>query len=106
MELLIKQSNFERIATEKISQMSFLNLMSLISSYKSINMISPSNPLYKYICFYAPYRPKINVKEQKILFTEDQNYATMTNAINCVRKMKKEKQFLLINENPIEFNMK
>ncbi len=106
MELLIKQSNFERIATEKISQMSFLNLMSLISSYKSINMITPTNTLYKYICYYAPYRPKINVKEQKILLTGDHNYATMTNAINSIKKMKKDKQFLLINENPIEFNMK
>ena len=44
MEALMDQNNLERLASEKMSQMSFINLMSLISSYKAINMIIPSNP--------------------------------------------------------------
>ena len=54
MEDKISESNLEKIALSKMSQMSFLNLMSLISSYRAINMITPSNPLYKYLCYYAP----------------------------------------------------
>ena len=106
MEALMDQNNLERLASEKMSQMSFINLMSLISSYKAINMITPSNPLYKYLCYYAPYRPKINQKEQKVLLTENQNYASMTNAIKNLQKIKQINQSLKLKEKTIEFNFR
>ena len=100
------QNNLERLASEKMSQMSFINLMSLISSYKAINMITPSNPLYKYLCYYAPYRPKINQKEQKVLLNENQNYASMTNAIKNLQKLKQINQSIKLKEKTIEFNFR
>ena len=105
MEDKISESNLEKIALSKMSQMSFLNLMSLISSYRAINMITPSNPLYKYLCYYAPYRPKINEREQKILFKENQNYASMTKAIKSLSQMKKINKSINIKEKLIEFNI-
>ena len=105
MEDLMSKYNFERLASSKMSQMTFLNLMSLISSYRAINMITPSNPLYKYLCYYAPYRPKINEREQKSLFSGNQNFASMTNAIKNLSKMRKINKSINLDEKPIEFNI-
>ena len=105
MEQIQFQNPFEKMANSRISKMDFLTFMELISTYKTLNMFDQNNPLYMYICYFVPYTPKINEREQKILFKENQNYASMTKAIKSLSQMKKINKSINIKEKLIEFNI-
>ena len=93
MEQIQYQNSFEKMANARIAKMDFLTFMQLISSYKTLNMFNQNNPLYMYICYFIPYTPKINKKQKKLLFQNNLNYASMTNAIRYLSQMKKNNKF-------------
>ena len=97
--------SFEHLAIQKMIHMDFSYLMSLISSYKTLNMIHPNNPLYQYICYFTPYRPKINEKEKKVLLQSNQNYVSMTNAIKNLKKVKNSGK-PIYKDQVIQFDLK
>ena len=98
------ENSFQHLAFQKMIHMNFSYLMSLISSYKTLNMIHPNNPLYQYLCYFTPYRPKINEKERKLLFQSNQNYASMTNAVRNLKKFQNSNQQIYKDE-IIQFNL-
>ena len=102
MEQIQYQNSFEKMANARIAKMDFLTFMQLISSYKTLNMFNQNNPLYMYICNFIPYTPKINKKQKKLLFQNNLNYASMTNAIRYLSQMKKNNKFFEINEKTIQ----
>ena len=106
MEQIQYQNSFEKMANARIAKMDFLTFMQLISSYKTLNMFNQNNPLYMYICNFIPYTPKINKKQKKLLFQNNLNYASMTNAIRYLSQMKKNNKFFEINEKTIQFNLR
>ena len=98
MEQIQIQNPFEKMANSRISKMDFLTFMELISTYKTLNMFDQNNPLYMYICYFVPYTPKINQKQKKLLFQNNLNYASMTNAIRYLTQMRKMNKYLDIKE--------
>ena len=73
--------------------------------FKSLNMIHPNNPLYQYICYFTPYRPKINEKDKKVLLQSNQNYVSMTNAIRNLKKVKNSSK-PIYKDQVIQFDLK
>ena len=106
MEQIQFQNPFEKMANSRISKMDFLTFMELISTYKTLNMFDQNNPLYMYICYFVPYTPKINQKQKKLLFQNNLNYASMTNAIRYLTQMRKMNKYLDIKEKTIQFNLR
>ena len=106
MEQSQNQNPFEKMAEARISKMDFKTFMELILTYKTLNMFNPNNPLYMYICYFVPYTPKINKKQKKLLFQNNLNYASMTNAIKYLTQMKKMHKIFEIKEKPIQFNLR
>ena len=106
MEQTQNQNPFEKMANERISKMDFKTFMDLILTYKTLNMFNPNNPLYMYICYFVPYTPKINKKQKKLLFQNNLNYASMTNAIKYLTQMKKMSKLFEIKEKPIQFTLR
>ena len=106
MEQIQYQNSFEKMANARIAKMDFLTFMQLISSYKTLNMFNQNNPLYMYICYFIPYTPKINKKQKKLLFQNNLNYASMTNAIRYLTQMRKMNKYLDIKEKTIQFNLR
>ena len=106
MEQIQYQNSFEKMANARIAKMDFLTFMQLISSYKTLNMFNQNNPLYMYICNFIPYTPKINKKQKKLLFQNNLNYASMTNAIRYLTQMRKMNKYLDIKEKTIQFNLR
>ena len=106
MEQIQFQNPFEKMANSRISKMDFLTFMELISTYKTLNMFDQNNPLYMYICYFVPYTPKINQKQKKLLFQNNLNYASMTNAIRYLTQMRKMNKYLDIKEKTIRFNLR
>ena len=101
----LSEKSFEHLAIQKMIHMDFAYLMSLISSYKTLNMIHPNNPLYQYICYFTPYRPKINEKDKKVLLQSNQNYVSMTNAIRNLKKVKNSSK-PIYKDQVIRFDLK
>ena len=56
--------NFEGTVFKRMKNIDFGYFIYLVTKYKSLNMIHPNNPLFKYIHHFTPYIPK-EKKENK-----------------------------------------
>ena len=105
---LIGYENIEKLAQIKMSQMNYSNIISLISLYKEMKVIDSKNPLYKYLCYYTPYTPKINrKKEDKNELIGNQNYTSFTDTIKLLKRInERTHNCTQKKEKPIKFNSK
>ena len=91
---IISPKDFEGTISKRMKKMDLSYFLSLLTSYKTMQMIHRKNPLYKYLCHFVPYVPK---KNNEIKESDNEKEIDLEPL---------EKKSLKTEENLIEFNMK